>query len=155
MFNTLYAHILYTMYRAYARDGVSGWRALDAGGVVLGHTRNRVIMLSIIGIGKSVMLLEIGHDFYIGDSVVFIGVERKTSVYIYLDFIVYDSTTINNMKLYYTLGFDMRRETTSVFPIALFYLPAYAFALFSITFDICLFLSNLRELFFLLFLRPF
>lgn len=53
------------------------------------------------------MLREIGHDFYIGDSVVFIGVERKTSVYIYLDldldFIVYGSVIINNMKQYYTI----------------------------------------------------
>jgi len=30
-FNTLPAHIYYTVYPAYARDGVSGWRARDAG----------------------------------------------------------------------------------------------------------------------------
>jgi len=41
-------------------------------------------MLSIIGIGKSVMLREIGYDFYIGDSVVFIDVgEKNIGLYIF------------------------------------------------------------------------
>ena len=94
--------------------------------------------------------------FYIGDLVILLMLERKTSSYIYLDldFIVYDSTTINNMKLYYILGFDIRRETTLGFPIALFYLLAFASVLHALSCDICLFLLTPHVLSFLLFLHP-
>jgi hypothetical protein len=57
-------------------------------------------MLSIIEIGISVMLREIGIDFYIGGSGYFIDVrEKNIRLYIFwgLLAIVYDYVTINNI----------------------------------------------------------
>jgi hypothetical protein len=52
---------------------------------ILGTRARTPYILSIIGIGKSVMLLEIGYDFYIGDSVVLLAWrEKHRFIYIWI-----------------------------------------------------------------------
>jgi len=91
--HTLSAHIFDTMYTVYTMDGVSGWRAWVARGIrfcdLVGSRTHKPYMLSLIGIGISVVLLETGMDFSIGDWVVLLMFERKTSDYIYLGVIGY------------------------------------------------------------------
>ena len=71
------------------QDGAPGLPGVGGFCDLVGSRTHKPYMLSIIGIGISVVLLETGMDFSIGDWAVLLMFERKTYDYIYIGVIGY------------------------------------------------------------------